>query len=176
MAIGIISYLFLLAVATASHGEVIGHEQEIEIYESGVFVRVVPYTPTAGFDNVLLNAGGGQIILNISADIFTVSTVNQTFTDDIRLEWTASWGSAIDPWAVEITGLSSTPNIDLIDGIGILHDGTLSMLISKRSSGSEEGSYSFRIHQVPEPSTFLLAGLGLGIVGVVTRKRRRQAP
>lgn len=113
-----------------------------------------------------LLTGSGYELIDLTA--WTLNAFGQTFT---------TIGATIAPQAGFYDGLfvgvnagysSSTLSVNLVDGF---FDVSNAYVAYETPAGGGYGSYS--ISAVPEPASWALAVTGLGLVGVVSRRRPR---
>lgn len=111
--------------------------------------------------------GGGNL-----REVFNVPLWNfSTLTSQLNLPLLANPSSSAGVVAqIELTGLTFTPEALALLAHVEWYESNL--LDEKMSQLTDVGKFTAVIHAIPEPSTFVLTGLGLALMGLVAQRRR----
>lgn len=143
----------------------------------GLFGATIPAPPVPASVGIYADISG----VPASTALFTSSTLNIQETD----RYTFAFSSAVlQPnttyWVIPTAGISwhintpgSTPTAQ--NGSTYSYAGTLELPTGVSPSWQEAGlqRYSVSITAVPEPSTYALAAIGIGVAGLVRARRRK---
>ena len=142
-----------------------------QFYFFGDWDRGTDKTPPWGFILGFNGASSAFDIYSAQSGISALTTEGASAydTQTIQTNWTNSFSLLVDNYTIQLTDY----NIFVGDTTGTDR-------VSRFSEGSNGlddalGSFTLSVTPVPEPEIYAMMGIGLGLMGWVSRRRKQQA-